>query len=107
MVSSIAAIDINNMWVRILVLIPVSLKALDTFGNCQRPVFSLGVSIGRQSCERIMEEKTPLSHKLCAFRCLNSRPQLRSPQKLQYFRWGRYSQCFISVEFIYVNSYFE
>ena len=22
--------------------------------------------------------KTPLSHKLCAFRCLNSRPQLRS-----------------------------
>ena len=25
-----------------------------------------------------MEEKTPLSHKLCAFRCLNSRPQLRS-----------------------------
>ena len=69
--------------------------ALDTFGNCQRPVFSLGVSqhghkitnlwIGRRSCKRIMEEKTLLSHKLCAFRCLLSRPHLRSLNQLKYF----------------------
>ena len=37
------------------------LKALDTFGNCQRPVFLRGgsqhaYSIGRRSCEMIMEE---------------------------------------------------
>ena len=50
------------------------LKTPDTFGDCQRPVFSLGVSqhmlnitnlwnlnsIGCRSCEIIMEEKTPL-----------------------------------------------
>ena len=56
------------------------LKALDTVGN-KRPVFSLGVSqhmhkittcesfgaIGHQSCERIMEEKYLLSHKLLCF----------------------------------------
>ena len=46
----------------------MSLKTLDTFGNCQRLVFSLGVSqhmhqitnmlkFGCQSCKRIMEEK--------------------------------------------------
>ena len=57
------------------------LKTLDTFSNCQRPVFALGVSqhkitfenlnsIGHRSCEIIMEEKTPLSNKVCAFRCL-------------------------------------
>ena len=72
MVSSIAAIDINNMWVRILVLIPVSLKALDTFDICQRPVFSLGVSIGRQRCERIMQEKTP-----CRTSCVLSSAWIR------------------------------
>ena len=53
------------------------LKAVDTIGNCQRPVFSLGVfqhlcikqqtcenlySIGCRSCEIIMKEKTLLSH---------------------------------------------
>ena len=27
------------------------------------------ISNGRRSCERIIEEKTPLTHKLCAFRC--------------------------------------
>ena len=46
------------------------------FGNCQRPVFSIGVSqhmhkitkllkFGSQSCEIIMEEKTPLSKQSC------------------------------------------
>ena len=59
------------------------LKTVDTIGNCQRPVFSLGVSqhIHKmtmcekfelncgQSCEIhvIMEEKTPLSQKLVCF----------------------------------------
>ena len=55
-----------------------------------------------------MKEKTPLSQKLCAFRCLISRPQyliLRSrnqfrgkfilSRKLHHFRGSRFSQCFI------------
>ena len=60
-----------------------------TINNCQRPVFSLGVSqhmhkitscenlssIGRQSFEIIIKEKKPSHTKLCAFRCLISRPQ--------------------------------
>ena len=67
----------------------LQLKAVDTIGNCQRPVFTLGVSqhmhkhtcenfslICRRSCEIIMKEKTPLSHKLCTFRCLILRPQI-------------------------------
>ena len=56
----------------------LSLKALDTFGNCKKLVFSLSIStnalkkncenfdsIGEQSCERIMKEKIPLLHKMC------------------------------------------
>ena len=59
-----------------------SLKALDTFSNCRRPVFSLGVSQHKtvQTCDyfdqKIKQEnnerKTPLLHKLmivCAYRC--------------------------------------
>ena len=52
------------------------LKTLDTIGNCQRPVFPLGVSqhymhkitnlwkFGCRSCEIIMKEKTPLSNEV-------------------------------------------
>ena len=61
------------------------LKTVDTIGNCHRPVFSLGVSqhlhktrcenlssIGRQSCEIIMKEKTPLlSHELVCFQMVD------------------------------------
>ena len=54
---------------------------VDTFGNCQRPVFSLGVSqhmhkitnlckFGK-SCEVIMEEKAPLSHEVVCFQMLD------------------------------------
>ena len=67
----------NLIWYKCVVqcmvrYIPL-LNTQDTFGNCQRPVFSVYLNfskkkIGRQSCERIMEEKMPLSHKLCAFR---------------------------------------
>ena len=60
------------------------LKTLDTIGNCQRPVFSLGVSqhmhkittcenlslIGRWSCEITTKEKTPLSHEDVCFQML-------------------------------------
>ena len=42
-------------------------------------------SIGRRSCERIMEEKTPLSRKLCAFRCLNWKPQLKFRIQFKHF----------------------
>ena len=63
-----------------------NLKTLDTIGNCQRPVFSLGLSqhmhklnenlslIGRRSCKIIMKEKTPCHTKFMALRCLISRP---------------------------------
>ena len=102
---------------------PVSLKTLDTIGNCQRLVFSLGVSqhmhkitnlwkfeLNRSSKLRDNNErkKHPCHTKLCAFRCLISRPQilnLRSrnqirgklllSQKLCHFRGSRFSQCFI------------
>ena len=64
-----------------------AVKTLDTFGNCQRPVFSLDVSqlrqaqnkktcanlnsIGRRSFEIIMEEKTPWSHEDVCFQMLD------------------------------------
>ena len=88
------------------------LKTLDTFGCCQRPVFSSQHmpkikkicenlnSIGRRSREIIMEEKTL---ELRAFRCLISGPQnliLRSlnqireklllSRKLHYFKGSRF-----------------
>ena len=54
----------------------LNLKALDTFGNCQRPVFSIGVSkyyaqnnksglICLRSCKRILNEKTPFVAQIC------------------------------------------
>ena len=121
------------------------LKTLDTIGNCQRPVFSLGVSqhtcmhkiTNLRKCElnwssklRDNKERTkhPCHTKLCAFRCLISKPQiliLRSrnqirgklllSRKLGYFSGSRFSQCFIpstsphytyQVKF-YANNYFE
>ena len=55
-----------------LVCITCVLKTVDTIGNCQNPVFSLGVSqhmhkvtnLGRQTCEIITKEITPLSHEI-------------------------------------------
>ena len=60
----------------------VFLKALDNNGKCQKPVFPLGVSQHMHEITNLwkfelnwssklresMEEKTPLSHKFCAFR---------------------------------------
>ena len=43
-------------------------------------------SIGHRSCKRIIKEKTPLLHKLCAFRCLNLRPHLMSRNQFKSFR---------------------
>ena len=53
----------------------VILKALYMFGNCQRPVFSLGVShlnhriisIGHRGCEKMMNEKTSLLDEFVCF----------------------------------------
>ena len=42
-------------------------------------------SIGCQSCEKIMKEKTPLSHKLCAFRCLEFETSVEVIFKFKYF----------------------
>ena len=99
------------------------LKTVDTIGNCQRPVFSLGVSkhmhtrtnlwkfeLKWSSKLRDMNEvkKHPCRTKLFAFIWLISRPQilnLRSwnqirwklllSRKLRHFRGSRFSQCFI------------
>ena len=70
----------------------IALNALDTIGNCQRPVYSFGVSQHMQSI-------TPLSHEVVCFQMLDFRPQilnLRSrnqirgkvllSRKLHYFR---------------------
>ena len=101
-------------------------KAMDTIGNCQRPVFSLGVSqhmhkmtnlwkfeLNRSSKLRDNNErkKHPCDTKLCAFRCLISRPQnlsLRSrnqihgklllSRKLRHFRGSRFSHCFYNID---------
>ena len=97
-----------------------TLKALCTFDNFVRPVFTLGVSQQRHklitnlwkfelkwsSNLRVnMEEKKHPSLSQCAFRCLNSRPRnqiLRSRNQIQiclsrkrrYFRGRRFLQCF-------------
>ena len=78
-----------------------ALKVLDTSGNCQRPVFSLGdLKICRRNCKRLNSigwspklrenngrTKTPLSYKLCAFRFLVLIPQLMSRNQFKYFSW--------------------
>ena len=46
------------MWYYLVSMLKsVELKALDTFGNCQRPVFLLGVSQHMQTCENIKPVK--------------------------------------------------
>ena len=77
---------------------PMFLKALDTIGNYQRPVFSLGVSQQMYTKKTVKFElnwspklwenngrKIHLSHKLFMLSdALNSRPQLNS---IQIFEW--------------------
>ena len=98
------------------------LKTVDALGSCQRQVFSLGESQHmhkitimwkfelnwssklRDNNER---KKHPGHTKLCAFRCLISRPQILNSKsrnqirgklllsrKLLHFRGSRFSQCF-------------
>ena len=100
-----------------------SLEAVDTIGNCLRPVFSLGVS---QNMHKITDlwkfelnwssklrdnnkrKKDPWHTKLCAFTWLISRPQIQNlrsrnqireklilSRKLCHFRGSCFSQCFI------------
>ena len=97
------------------------LEALNTFGNCQRPVFSLGVSqhmhnkqicdnldpVGHLSCKRIMKKKTHLLHKCVWFQMPKAilkdfRPEASDIWVRNYpflknyiFRGRRFSQCFI------------
>ena len=125
----------------------LKLKTLDTIGNCKRLVFSLGVSqhmhkitnlwkfeLNRSSNFNLRDNKERKKHpchtKLCAFRCLISRPQiinLRSRNQIHenyfflqnyvcYFRRSRFSQCFIGYQPLpitryqvrfYANNYFE
>ena len=69
-----------------------SLKALDTFGNCQRPVFSLGVSQLMHEIANLYkfglnwssilqknnEKKKTLLHFFMCFQIHNKRLQLKS-----------------------------
>ena len=96
-------------------------KTLDTIGNCQIPVFSLTVSQQMLEISNLRKfeliwsskfwdnnerKKHPCHTKLCALRCLISRPQilnlrsrnqicgkLRLSRKLRHFRGSRFSQC--------------
>ena len=99
------------------------LKTLDTFGNCQRLVFTVCVSqhmpkitnmwkfeLNRSSKLRDNNErkKTPFSHKVVCFQILISRPQILNPRsrnqirgklllswKLHYFRGSCFLRCCI------------
>ena len=101
----------------------LSLKTVDTIGNCQRPGFSFGVSQHMHEITNLWKfqlnwsskltghyerKKHPCHTKLCAFSCLISRPQilnLRSQNqilgklflswKLQHLRGSRFTQCLI------------
>ena len=83
------------------------LKTLDTIGNCQRPVFSLGVSqhinafiklqtcenlssIGRRICKTIMKEKTPLSHEVVCFHMLDSMTSKSNSKVSESNLWKNY-----------------
>ena len=96
------------------------LKTLVTICNCQRLVFTVGVSEHMHKITNLWKfelnrssklqdnngkkkKKNPSHTKLCAFRCLISRPQILNQirgklllsRKLFYFRGRRFSQCFI------------
>ena len=58
-------------------------------------------SIGRRNCERIMQEKTPLSYKLCAFRCHKTRHQLRSQIQIK-LRFGNVRFSFVFIVFVFL-----
>ena len=85
-----------------------------TFGNCQRPVSSLGVcsnifiqkqiceivcSIGHRSCKRVMNQENTLVAQLYvlsdAYKRLQLIEKIPFSQKLCYFRRSHFPQCFI------------
>ena len=113
-----------------------SLKAVDTFGNCQRLASRVGVSqhmhkktnkwkfeFNRSSKLRDNNEKKILVTRSCVHldQVLNLRSQnqirgnLLLSRKLRHFRESRFSQCFIpstspyysSPRQVYANNYFE
>ena len=101
----------------------ICLKTLDTISNCQKPVFSLGVShhmhkittcenfssIGRRSCEITMKKIITFSHEVVCFQMLyfetsSSKSEVSKShswkitffsRKLRHFRGSCFSQCFI------------
>ena len=103
---------ITGLWL-IPKIYTLPLKAVDTNGNCQNPVFSLCVSQHVHEITNLWkfeldwlselrdnyERKKHHCHtKLCTFRCLISRPQvvkLLLSRKLHHFRGSRFSQDFI------------
>ena len=103
--------------------IKLSLKAVDTIGNCWRLAFTVGVSQHMHKIRKLRKfelnrspklrdnnerKKHPCHTKLCAFTWSISRPQLLNlrswnqirgklllSRKLLHFRGSRFSQCFI------------
>ena len=94
----------------------ITVKALDMFGNCQRPVFTLGVAqqfMKKQSCvnlasidhisrTKIRKKQTSFLQKFVCFwipekdfRFNYWNEKSCFYQKLHYFRGSRFSHCFI------------
>ena len=124
-------------------ILQLGLKTLDTIGNCQRPVFSLGVS--QHTCmhkitnlwkfeldwsselqDNYERKKHPCHTKLCAFKCLISRPQIlnlrsrnqfvgnillsqktTSLQREQFFTMFYTINSSLPSKVLYANNYFE
>ena len=113
------------------------LKTLDTIRNCQRLVFSVGVSQQTHKITNLLnfevnwslklqnnnERKTPSSHQVVCFQMLDfetskSHSELSKPNSWKitsfskgYFRGSCFSQCFILSTALkvsfYANNYFE
>ena len=102
------------MWLGVTCLIGclkgtlMPIKPLDMLGNCQRPVFSLGVSQHmhtKQACENLSsiwssnnnEEKTHLLYKFVCFeveiKAFSWSEKIPVSQALCYFRGSPFSQC--------------
>ena len=98
-----------------------ALETLDTFGNYQKPVFSLGVSQHMHKITNLWKFELNWSSKLCAFRSkLISRPQIKFVENYFFLEnyvtsEGAVSQCFIpsiSPHYllpskVYAHKYFE
>ena len=75
------------------------LKAVDTIGNCQRPVVSLGVPQHMHTITNLWKfelwDMNEIKNTLVTRSCVLSDAMISRPQILRHFRGSRFSQCFI------------